>query len=223
MYYKEYLDMPRNFHGGSKAKKASNKANDSQNTAKKEVAKKSNDGTTVYAKIVKKLGCGFVDVFTEEKKAMRCSIRGKFMKKSKSWAPDDVVIVDKMTCSTNESKGMIVYHLSKDQIQILIDEGDISRNSFTRPDEKLKGNHSSYEFDVGDDDFEFDAGDGDDENSKEKDNYSDDDLLINPNRPYLYEKGKKNKHFSLYVRYCFYDVFCSSSSPSPLRRRKRAP
>ena len=36
-------------------------------------------------------------------------------------------------------------------------------------------------------------------------------------------KSKKNTHFSRYVRCCFYYVFCSSSSPSPLRRRKRAP
>ena len=38
-----------------------------------------------------------------------------------------------------------------------------------------------------------------------------------------HEKSKKNKHFSRYVRCCFYVVSCSSSSPSPLRRRKRAP
>lgn len=182
--------MPRNIHGGSKAKKGSNKTGEDVSLSNNEFVEKSKDGTTVYGKIIRKLGCGFVDVFTEEKKMMRCSIRGKFMKKSKSWGLDDVVIVDKMTCATNDSKGMIVYHLSNNQVQMLKKRGDINSSSFAQKNEKIR-ERNYMNNDDDEDEFQFeDDNDLDDEIEGIKlsdDSETDDMELQNPNRPGLYK------------------------------------
>jgi len=183
--------MPRNLHGGSKAKKSSNKTNQAASSGRVEFIEKSNDGSTVYGRIVRKLGCGFVDVFTEEKKNMRCSIRGKFMKRSKSWGENDIVIVDKMECVTSDQKGMIVAHLSKEQVRLLEKRGDIDRNTFVDASKRQRYNTGN----ISDDEFEFDNDDNDDKNKYEEEPEDDDELFFqNPNRPSLYQKKDKNEN-----------------------------
>ncbi len=89
-----------------------------------------------------------------------------------------------MTCATNDSKGMVITHLSKEQVRMLEKRGDITRSTFNQTNGGKRSyfaqdnSDCEFEFDDKDDDFQFDEG-----------NDEDDDLLQpNMNRPTLYNK-----------------------------------
>lgn len=194
--------MPKNLHGGSKAKRSSNKNDDAVNSSKNEFVEKSKDGTTVYGKIIRKLGCGFIDVLTEEKKIIRCSICGKFSRKSKSWSIDDVVIVDKMLGVTKQDKkGIIVFHLSPYQVHMLVKKGDITKSTFSQVIKK-GGTGISDDYDS-DDDIQFDYDEAhapktDNDKSEEQSGCSvvesEEDVYQNPNRPAMYSSSGRKKN-----------------------------